>query len=325
MATTSEVWPQPLEPVSGPFSEARIDGAAEGMGDHGPATRAVAASGYVPPDLLTGMTLFLLARQPRRPRPERAETDSGGDAVGGGDEEKASPIAGGVWVREQFTIHRPLPRADRFEVTGASTGRHVHKGRRYGTTRSRSVDGAGRPVTSNLTTGLLSYAADPGLVDEVEGLPVDQTPGPEPDWDAATDNPHVEAIRSTAAGTTLGGQPMVITLAMMAARDTAQPDNPIHSDPEEARRAGLAKPIAGGSHVLAFAIEPLLAAWGPHALHHGTRFDVRWRAPTECDTTIVPTATVTAVEADRAVVDVEVALGDGRVAMVGSLIVPLPA
>ena len=229
-----------------------------------------------------------------------------------------------MWVREQFTIHRPLPRADRFEVTGASTGRYVHKGRRYGTTRSRSVDGAGRPVTSNLTTGLLSYAAEPGLADEVEGLPVDQTPGPEPDWDAATDNPHVEAIRSTAPGTTLGGRPMVITLAMMAARDTAQPDNPIHSDPEEAKRAGLAKPIAGGSHVLAFAIEPLLAAWGPHALHHGTRFDVRWRAPTECDTTIVPTATVTAVEADRAVVDLDVALGDGRVAMVGSLIVPLP-
>ncbi len=318
MATTSEAWPQPLEAVRGPFSEARIDGAADGMGDHGPATRAVAASGYVPPDLLTGMTLFLLARQPRKPRSEQADD---ADRAGSG---KASPIAGGVWVREQFTIHRPLPRDERFEVSGESTGRYVRKGRRYGTTRSRSVDDAGRPVTSNLTTGLLSYKAEPGRADEVEGLPIEQTPSPEPDQDAAADNPHLEAIGATEAGASFGGDPMVISLAMMAARDTAQPDNPIHSDPEEAKRAGLAKPIAGGSHVLAFAIEPLLAAWGPHALHHGTRFDVRWRAPTECDTTIVPTATVTAVEPGRVAVDLEVVLGDGRVAMVGSLTVPLP-
>lgn len=313
----SEVWPQPLSPVRGPFSEARIDGAAVGMGEHGPATRAVVAAGLVQPDLITGMTLLLLARQPQ---PERSADRPPSDKPA-----KASPIAGGVWVREQFTIHRPLPRADPFEVTGESTGRYVRKGRSYGITRSRSHDSAGRPVASNLTTGLLSYRAEAGREDEVEGLPPEQTPSPEPDQAAADHNPDVEAVRAAEPGSTLGGRSMVISLAMMAARDTAQPDNPIHSDPEEARKAGLAKPIAGGSHVLAFALEPLLAAWGPEALSHGSRFDIRWRAPTECDTAIVPTATVRTAEPDRVTVDLAVTLVDGPVAMVGSLIVPLPS
>ncbi len=311
-------WPQPLHPVQGPFSEARIAGAAEGMGEHGPATKSLAAAGLVQPDLITGMTLFLLARQPR-PEPSADSPESPAKP------KKASPIAGGVWVREQFTIHRPLAADDAFTVTGESTGRYVKKGRRYGTTRSQSHDSDGRLTASNLTTGLLSYKAEEGRDDQVEGLPLEQTPGPDADWSVAAANPHLDAIRSAQVGQTLGLQTMTLSLAMMAARDTAQPDNPIHSDPEEARRAGLARPIAGGSHVLAFAIEPLLAAWGPQALSHGTKFDIRWRAPTEADAVIVPKAVVTAVEADRVTVDVEVTLDAGPVAMVGSLTVPLVA
>ncbi len=306
-------WPQPLTPVSGPFSQERLDGAADGMGDSGPATRAVAAAGFVQPDLITGMTLFLLARQPRS-----APKDPDRPA-------KATPIAGGVWVREQFTIHRPLPRAERFEVTGASTGRYVRKGRRYGTTQCQAVDETGRLISTNLTTGLLSYKAEAGRADEVEGLPLEQTPASEPDWDAAASNPHLDAIRSAAAGTRFGGEEMVITLAMMAARDTSKPDNPIHSDPEQAKQAGLSKPIAGGSHVLAFAIELLLEAWGPESLSHGAKFDVRWRAPTEADAAIIPTATVAETHPDRVVVDLAVDLASsGSQAMVGTVIVPLP-
>ncbi|MGI9597306.1 MAG: MaoC family dehydratase [Acidimicrobiales bacterium] len=313
---SDETWPQPLTTVHGPFSQERIDGAADGMGSYGPATRAVASAGLVQPDLITGMTLFLLARQPRPEPAGPAEPDK---------PKRASPIAGGVWVREQFTIHRPLSRTDRFEVAGESTGRYVRKGRSYGTTRSWSHDSRGRLVASNLTTGLLSYKAEEGRDDEVEGLPLDQTPSPEPDWTAAADNPHRVAIGTATPGQQLGGQQALISLAMMAARDTAQPDNPIHSDPEEARRAGLARPIAGGSHVLAFALEPLLAAWGSEALSHGTLFDIRWRVPTECDVAIVPTATVTGVDPDRVTVEVAVTLADGPVAMVGTLTVPLPA
>lgn len=311
----TQPWPQPLVDVTGPFSEERIDGAAAGMGESGPATAALVADGWVQPDLITGMTLFLLARQPRpEGRPAEAERD------------EASPIAGGVWVREQFTIHRPLERSDPFVVSGESTGRYVRKGRRYATTRSRTHDSAGHPVASNLTTGLLSYKAEAGRADEVEGLPLDQTPPPELDRGAGAANPHLDAIRAAKPGDVLGGERTVVTLAMMAARDTAKPDNPIHSDLEEARRAGLERPIAGGSHVLSFAIEPLLAAWGGHALSHGAKLDLRWRVPTAADAAIVPTARVTAVEADRVTVELEVELVDRETpaaAMVGTVIVPL--
>jgi hypothetical protein len=305
--------------VTGPFSAARVDGAADGMGDHGPATRSLVADGLVPPDLICGMTLFLIARQPRQPRPEGTPGSTKAPAKG------ASGVAGGVWVRERFTVHRPIDRDDPFVVTGESVGRHVRKGRRYGTTSSRSVDSQGRPMATNLTTGLLSYRADPDLADEVEGRPADDIPTPGPDHDAATANPHLAALASAAVGDRHGGDELTVSLAMMAARDTANPDNPIHSDLEEAKRAGLAKPIAGGSHVVAFAMEPLLAAWGPQALSHGAAFDVRWKAPTEAGIDIVPTATVASITPTEIVVDLEVTLAGGPVAMVGTVTVPTAA
>lgn len=309
-------WPQPLEPVNGPFSAERIDGAAEGMGDHGPATRALISDGLVPPDLICGMTLLLLARQPR---PEKAP-----DAAAEPEDEKASPIAGGVWVREQFTMHRPFGREDAFTVAGESTGRFVKKGRRYGITASKSHDSSGRLIATNLTNGLLSYQAEKGAFDQQEGLPLDQTPSPEPDHQAAAENPHLETIRAATVGQRFGGDEVTVSLPMMAARDTSNPDNPIHSDLEAARKAGLAKPIAGGSHVLAFVIEPLLAAWGPTSLHYGSKFDVRWRAPTEADDVVIPTATVVQVGPDRVVVDLDITLAGGPNAVVGTLTVPFP-
>ncbi len=307
-------WPQPLEPVSGPFTAARIDGAAQGMGSHGPITTSLVGQGLLPPDLLCGMTLFLLARQPRQPR----------SADSPGAESQASAIAGGVWVRERFTIHRPLDRDDPFRVTGDAVGRHVRKGRRYGTTSSTTVDAQGRPVATNLTTGLLSYRPEPGLGDSVEGPEADEIPSPGADRGAAAANPHLDRLREVAVGDRVGGDEIILSLAMMAARDTAQPDNPIHSDPEEARRAGLSRPIAGGSHVLAFVLEPLLGAWGPEALFHGAAFDVRWKAPTEADAAIVPTATVVAADDETVVVDATVTLAaTGAVAMTAEIVVPL--
>lgn len=287
------------------------------MGDHGPVTCGLVADGLVPPDLICGMTLFLIARQPRQPREP--------GSTGAPKPKGASGVAGGVWVRERFTVHRPIDREDPFVVTGAAVGRHVRKGRRYGTTSSRSVDSQGRVMATNLTTGLLSYRADPDLVDQVEGPAADDIPTPGPDHEAAAANPHLGAVTTASVGDRHGGSELMVSLAMMAARDTANPDNPIHSDPEEAKRAGLAKPIAGGSHVLSFAIEPLLAAWGPQALSHGAAFDVRWKAPTEADAGIIPTATVASVTATEVVVDVEVTLADGPVAMVGTVTIPLPA
>lgn len=303
-------WPRPLIPVRGPYAAAKIDGAAAGMGDYGDMTRRLVAEGLLPPDLVTGMTLALLARQPRKPRPDQPE--------------RASGVAGRVWVREQFTIHRPTTCDDPFVVTGESTGTYTKKGRSYSTTSSRSHTSDGSLFAANLTTGLFGYRADPALIDGVEGLPLEATPAPRPDWRAAADNPHVDDIRSTRPGTVFGGEPVLVTLAMMAARDTDNPDNPIHSDPEEARKAGLSRPIAGGSHVLAFAVEAVMRGLGAHCLLHGANFDIRWKAPTEDGVTIIPTATATTVADDRLVLDLAVDLATGITAMVGTLTIPLP-
>lgn len=315
---TDTDWPKPLEPVDGPFSSARLEGAAAGMGPAGPATCRLAADGFVQPDLLTGMTLFLLARQKRVDRKQdKAQKRTEKKADG------ATPITGGVWVREQFVIHRPIEATESFTVTGESTGRYVKKGRRYGTTRSRTIGPDGKPMVTNLTTGLLSYHVEPGAEDEVIGLPLDETPGPVPDTTAAVNNPNLAELTAATVGQVLGGETGTVSLAMMAARDTKNPDNAIHSDPEQAKLAGLERPIAGGSHVLSFALEPILAAFGPQSLNHGSHFDIRWRAPTHCDVVITPQATVTSVTEDRVVFDLSVTLDEGPIAMVGTVTVPL--
>ena len=302
-------FPKQLVAVTGPFAAAKIEGAAEGMGTHGDATRALVGQGLLQPDLITGMTLALLARQPRKPRPDGPK--------------RASGVAGRVWVREQFTIHQPIAKADAWTVTGETTGTYVKKGRSYSTTASRSCMSNGDCFATNLTTGLFSYTPNPELADAVDGLPLEDTPAPQPDWQSASNNPHRDALAALTLGDMLGGTQTLVSLAMMAARDTDNPDNPIHSDPELARQAGLARPIAGGSHVLAFALEDVMAAVGPQVLLHGAHFDIRWKAPTQDGVHIVSSATVTAAEADRVMFDLQVDLVDGPTAMVGRLTVPL--
>jgi len=304
-------WPRPLRESKGPIRAEKLDGAAVGMGEWGAETRALAAEGLVPPDMLTGMTLFLLSTQPKDPnRKQEIPGGSGG-------------VAGGVWVRERYTIHGPLRRDEAFIVRGASEGRHVHKARRYGTTSSATFNAAGERVATNLTTGLLAYKVQEGLADEVEGRAPDDIPSPAPDWAAARNNPCRERLRSLQVGEELGGYAVTVSLALMEARDTKNPDNPIHSDPELARRAGLAKPIAGGSHVLAFALEPILARAGRHALFHGTSFDIRWKSPVYADRIIRPTARVVEAQPDRVVFEVQATLDDGSTAMTGRVVVPL--
>lgn len=302
-------FPRPLVPVHGPFAAAKVSGAADGMGDYGDATRALVSLGLLQPDLVTGMTLALLADQPRKPR-----TDG---------QTKASGVAGGVWVREQFTIHRPIVNDDAWLVEGESLGTYVRKGRSYSTTSSVSCSAAGDRFATNLTTGLFSYRPDPDLPDSVQGLPLEETPAPQPDYEVADANPHLDAVRQVQVGDVLGGEQVLVSLAMMAARDTDNPSNPIHSDLEEAKKAGLARPIAGGSHVLSFAMEAIMARLGPQVLLHGAHFDMRWKAPTENDVTIVPTATVTVADGNHVVFDTQVDLAGGPTAMVGRITIPL--
>ena len=302
-------FPKQLVAVTGPFAAAKIAGAALGMGTHGDATRALVSQGLLQPDLITGMTLALLARQPRKPRPDGPK--------------RASGVAGRVWVREQFTIHQPIARDDAWTVTGETTGTYVKKGRSYSTTASRSCTSDGDCFATNLTTGLFSYQPNPELADTVDWLALEDTPAPEPDWETASNNPHRDALLALSVGDRLGGTETLLSLEMMAARDTDNPDNPIHSNPEVARQAGLARPIAGGSHVLAFALEDVMGAVGPQALLHGAHFDIRWKAPTQDGEHIVSSATVTSAEPDRVVFDLQVELVDGPTAMVGTLTVPM--
>ena len=311
---TDSTWPRALERVEGPHPEAKIQGVATSMGDHGPTIGALMAAGTLPPELMTGLTLFLLSGQPRRPRAEGAPRKKG-----------APGVSGRIWAREQQTIRRPLRIGEAFTVEGSSSGRHVRNGRRYGTTEAETFDAQGRHAATNATTGLLSYRPDPDLVDGFEGLDPARRASPLPDFEAAERNPHLDALATAEEGEVLGGDPLVVTLAMMAARDTTDPNNPIHSDPEAARAAGLAKPIAGGDHVLSFALELVMARFGPEVLLHGACLDTRWKAPTECEAGIVPRATITEVVSDRVAIDYEVALEAGPLAMKGSLVIPRPA
>ena len=323
------IWPQPLQPVSGPYPENKLRGVAEGMGDAAPATLALIETGLLSPDMMTQFTLYLLARQPRSPRKSKTAASNTSETIDASDTSKAAKgapgVAGRIWAREQVTYHCPVASAEPFVIEGASTGRHVRKGRRYATTACATVDREGRRIGTNLTTGLLAYRVDEGLADSVEGQPLEDTETPRPDWDTAPNNPHLDALAAAEVGEVLGGHPLVMSLAMMAARDTDDPDNPIHSDPKVARAAGLAKPIAGGSHVQAFALELLMARFGPQVLLHGTHVDTRWKAPTEADVSITPRAEITAVEKDRVEATIEVRLTRGPVAMAGRLVIPRPA
>ncbi len=307
----TDTWPKTLRPAAGPMRADKLDGAAQGMGRYGEQTRALAAEGLVPPDMMTGLTLFLLSSQPRDPEQRKAMPGGGGG------------VAGGVWVRERFTIHRPLARDEAFSVAGESVGRHVHKGRRYGTNRCETVNAAGDRVASNITTGLLAYKVQQGLQDGIEGVDPDTLDGAAADWRSAPHNPCLAQLKALQEGEEFGGHEVLVGLDLMEARDTKKPDNPIHSDPELARKAGLSKPIAGGSHVLSFALEVIMQQAGAHSLLHGAAFDIRWKAPVYADSVMYPRARVAEKTDDRVVFDVDATLESGATAMVGQVTVPL--
>ena len=157
--TTAMNIPDSLEPVRGPFDFERVDDGVASLGPFGITTRSLVGAGVAPPDLLMGMTLALLAGQPRAHRAP--------------DDDRASPIEGGVWVREQVTIHRPVRLDERWTVNGGTAQRFVRKGRRYGVTVAETIAADGEVLVSNRTTGLLSYQAD-----ELAVRPVGRGPGP---------------------------------------------------------------------------------------------------------------------------------------------------
>jgi acyl dehydratase len=313
------LWPRPLSTVTGPYRAQKIEGAALGMGEFGPASVSLFHSGLLPPDMMTGLTLFLIARQPR-PKSAVATTKSGKTSGKTG----APGVSGGIWVREQAVFHRPIASDDAFTVRGGQIGRHVRKGRRYANTESTTHDSRDQLTSENRTTGLISYRVDESLEDAVEGQSFDGMKPLAPDWTTAAENPHLDSLAEAHVGDKLGGPSLVVTLAMMAARDTDNPDNPIHSDPDSARAAGLKTPIAGGSHVQSFALELLMARFGPQVLLHGAYIDCRWKMPTEAGDAITPRAEVVDVQPDFVEFKIEVVHEKGPNAMTGSVTIPRP-
>jgi acyl dehydratase len=299
-------YPQTLAPVRGPLPEELALRAVQSLGPRAKASQELYRAGLVAPNVLAGLSLFLLVGQPR------------GESSGG----RSGGVSGGVWVREQYTVHRPVRFDEELVVSGEVARQYVHKGRRYSVTTAQTRDADGVLVAENCTTGLLQYRADPDLADEEQGRSDTEIVRPAPDAAAVRHNPCLAALRAVKLGDQLAGPRAEVTLDLMRQRDGERSRNPIHTDPEAARRAGLGTPIAGGSHVMAFAHELLMDAWGPEVLLHGTSCDTRWKAPVHAGTQVEPSATV--VRADPQLLEVELTvLCEGATAMVGRLSIPL--
>jgi len=262
-----------------------------------PATRALLAAGLLPPHAVTGNTIFLLA--------------------------SGHEIAGGVYVREQVTYHRPPRIGETLRVEGEVVAIWSKRGRRYRATRSRSLDTVGASVASSRSTGIERYRTDPGAIDTPPDPAAASDAGPAPDAGAAAANPCLDALRALRPGQRIDGEPRAVRLDMMRALAGRDDRNPIHTDPEVAQREVLGAPIAGGPHVLAFLQEVLMEALGPESLLYGAHFDVRWISPVRAGCSIAPWATVAVVEPERVLLDLAVDC-EGERAMVGSAALPLP-
>jgi acyl dehydratase len=300
-----------LQPFCGEIPRELCEGAVAGLGERAGPVRAVIEAGLVPPDVLTGMTLHLLASQPRRPRPDAAQ-----------GAKKKGAIAGGVWVREQVTYHAPMRIGEEVTLTGDSVRRFARRGRRYGMNVSETRGEDGRLLVSSCTTGLLSYRKDPSLEDHEEGISEAELETPGPDPSAASSNPHLGRLHEVCEGDVLETGPVLVTLDMMRLRDAGRDDNPIHTDPTVARREGLAAPIAGGSHVLAFLQAALMEAWGGECLLHGAHFDVRWVGQTRADDHVTPRASVVEAAPHELRCELEIR-GEDRPVVTGLLVLPL--
>lgn len=296
-------------PFAIPVETAR--NAAASLGREGTATDALVDAGLVPADVIAAATLFLLGGQPRAESSPPASKDA-----------STSGVAGGVWVREQFTVHRPVAISEPLEVRGAIARSFARKGRQYTVSTSQTFDAGGALVVSSCTTGLVRYRPDPALADGDDGVPDADVHRAGVDAARCLENPALESLCAARPGASFVVDPVEVTLEMMRRRDGGRSRNPIHTEPEEARRAGLAAPIAGGTHVMAFTLEALMRAWGPESLLHGAAFDARWHSPVHAGKRIEPRATVTAADADRVEVGLEVAC-EGATAMTGSVVVPL--
>jgi acyl dehydratase len=301
-------YPRSLSPLVGALDRELVERSVSSLAPEGQTSRALLEAGIVPPHALTPLPLFLLAGQLR---PERSRE---GSARG--------PIAGAVWTRIQITCHRPVNLDEVLETGGEIARRYARAGRLFSVSTSQTRNAAGQLVVSSCSTGMVQYRRDRSLADYEEGRRDEEVSRPSMDASAAAANPCLAALRDLRAGDRLTGPTVEVALEQMRDRDAGRDANPIHTDPDEARRAGLSAPIAGGAHVLAYLQDFLMRTWGAEVLLHGAYFDVRWISPVHAGKKVEPSATVSARSPDRVELQLEVAC-EGRSAMVGTLALPL--
>lgn len=289
--------PLSLPAVQREMSGELAERAVGGLGDWCQASRQLVREGWMPPQALTGSTIFL--------------------AFSHWD------LAGGIYAREEVTFHRPVRIGELLTVEGRIACSWVRRARRYRLMTSRSLDAAGRIVVSSRSTGLARFRLEASAAEgSHRGLPPAEVPPPQPDHEAGSRNPAAEALDALDLGRRISGPALTVSLEMMQAEAGADSRNPIHTDPEVARREGLERPIAGGPHVLAFVQEALMRELGPGSLSWGSHFDVRWVRPVESGALVLPLATVAEVGEERIVLDVSVRLEDEEPAMVGRAVLP---
>lgn len=298
-------FPRSLAPLRAPLDRELVERSVSSLAPEGKTSRALLDAGIVPPHALTPVTLFLLASQPR----------SDGSRESG-------PIAGGVWTRQQITYHGPVRLDEVLETRGEIARRYVRAGRLFSISTSETRSADGQLAVSSCSTGLQQYRRDESLADSEEGRSDADVSRPSPDSSVASANPSLAALRAVRLGERLVGPTVEVSLARMRDRDAGRDANPIHTDPDEARRAGLSAPIAGGSHVLAYLQDFLMRSWGHEVLLHGAHFDARWLSPVHAGKKIEPSATVSACDSGRVELQMEVVC-EGQSAMVGTLVIPL--
>ncbi|MFQ5381661.1 MAG: MaoC/PaaZ C-terminal domain-containing protein, partial [Dehalococcoidia bacterium] len=223
--------------------------------------------------------------------------------------------------REQVTYHRPVTIGEELTTSGSVETTYLHDGRLYAVMSSRTSGTDGRPVATSRSTGLQQYRRSEEAVNP-SGLTAPPPGAPAPDEGAARSNPALEDLRRVTAGDRFQAGPVTVTLEMMRAQAGGDQSNPIHTDEEVARKAGLRAPIAGGPHVLAFAELALTDALGAEVLSHGSHVDVRWISPLYAGGTVSAIAAVTDVQSGGLTFELS-AEADGVPAMIGTAFIPL--
>ena len=223
-------YPLSLSPVRGSLEPALAENAVLSLGAEARASRSLLEEGFVAPDVLAGMTLFLLAGQPRRTAPATGQNASA----------KGRGIAGSVWVREHFTVHRPARVGEAIEVTGAVERAYSKRGRRYTVTVSETRSENGTLLASNCTTGLARFRRNGLQGDSAEGLGEQAVRRPTSDAAAASTNPAVDVLRTLKVGDEIRGSVTPVLLEQMQRRDGGTGRNPIHTNAEAARQAARA-------------------------------------------------------------------------------------